>query len=387
MGLDLALLRFVYLFFQVYFFQIQDVKADSIPILIKDDGVKELKKEDVAMIFYITVTNTGIQEPLHLLVSSKRCCRKVASDDEDCDSMKLRGGDMGKLFPTDIRNLTLIYSNLYLQDREGTCDIEIKTEQGAVQDHQIKFDTNLIRDGKTRIPRLMENYYKLEEVTSCTNVDQNPLNNCQPYECEIRYDGTRNYFDPEDKKCKILPKCLDQNAGTKEETSGLAYILETNTCTKLVDTMGEQDFQTFNEGKPSVRGLTHVHSYPINVQCHSGHRDPKGRWCLCNPGWESAPFNHRTFNPDVQMYHMCSVWTGHMSAEEARNITVMPKNIHKTTNIVIFSLLAVAFMALFALLIFYLVRQKPWKKSATSVKPEDEMERMALTETHDSDTE
>ncbi|XP_055950695.1 uncharacterized protein LOC129984767 isoform X1 [Argiope bruennichi] len=333
----------------------------------------------------MTVTNTGVQEPLHLLVSSKRCCRKVASDDEDCDSMKLHGGDMGKLFPTDIRNLTLIYSNLYLQDREGSCDIEIKTENGAVMDHKIQFDTKLVRDGTTRISRLMENYYKLEDVQSCENIDENPLNNCKPYDCEIRYDGTRNYVDPENKKCKVLPKCLP--GSKEEETSGLAYLLETNTCLKLVETMAEKDFEEFKEGKPSVRGLTHAHSYPINVQCHNGHKDPKGRWCLCNSGWDSAPFNHKTFNPDVQMYHMCTVWMGQMSAEEARNITVMPKSFHKTTNIVIFTLLAVAFMLLFALLIFYLVRQKPWKKSPASAKPGDELERMALTETHDSETE
>ncbi|GIY61093.1 uncharacterized protein CDAR_61111 [Caerostris darwini] len=101
--------------------------------------------------------------------------------------------------------------------------------------------------------------------------------------------------------------------------------------------MEAKDFEEFKEGKPSVRALTHAHSYPINVQCHNGIRDPNGRWCECNKGWDSAPFNHKTFNPDVHVYHMCTVWTGSMTDEQAKNITVLPKSMHRVTNIVIVS--------------------------------------------------
>ncbi|GIY15867.1 uncharacterized protein CEXT_581771 [Caerostris extrusa] len=103
----------------------------SIPILIKDDGVKALHKEDVAMIF---LTNTDVNDPIQLSASSKKCCFKVEKDEEDCESMKLVGGDMGKLVPTDIRNLTLIYANLYLHDRVGSCEIEIKSMKGGSQE-------------------------------------------------------------------------------------------------------------------------------------------------------------------------------------------------------------------------------------------------------------
>ncbi|GFT56931.1 uncharacterized protein NPIL_584361 [Nephila pilipes] len=163
-----------------------------------------------------------------------------------------------------------------------------------------------------------------------------------------------------------------------------AYVAETNSCKTLVDVMSEKDFMQFKKGKPSVHGLTHAHSYPINVQCHNGKRDPKGRWCICNQGWDSAPFDHKNFNPDVQVYHMCTVWMGKLTAEIARNITVMSKNYHKITTAVIFSLLAVSFLLLVSLLVFFIYRQKPWKDDSSI----DDAETIGLTQVqNESETE
>ncbi|GIY61097.1 uncharacterized protein CDAR_61131 [Caerostris darwini] len=216
---DEVILILIYVFVQISYIATQvtapaaAAATGSIPILIKDDGVKALHKEDVAMIFYITVTNTDVNDPIQLSASSKKCCFKVEKDEEDCESMKLVGGDMGKLVPTDIRNLTLIYANLYLHDRVGSCEIEIKSMKGGVKNHVVKYDTSLLRSGTARIPRHMENYYELEDVSSCSNPDENPLNDCIHYDCEIRYDGTRNYFDFEKKRCKVLAKCEPEKPG------------------------------------------------------------------------------------------------------------------------------------------------------------------------------
>ncbi|GFY48172.1 uncharacterized protein TNIN_65931 [Trichonephila inaurata madagascariensis] len=81
----------------------------------QDSGLKELKKNDVAIIFYITVTVTG-QKTIRLSSSSSKCCRKVREGDQDCESIRLHGGDIGFLKPADNRNLTLIYSNLSIMN-------------------------------------------------------------------------------------------------------------------------------------------------------------------------------------------------------------------------------------------------------------------------------
>ncbi|GFT48585.1 uncharacterized protein NPIL_120381, partial [Nephila pilipes] len=84
----------------------------------------------------------------------------------------------------------------------------IKNEEGTIQKHDIPFDTTLIREKNVNVPRLMELYYKPEDVSSCSIPDENPLNDCKPYECDIRYDGARNYYDFKNKKCQKLPSCL-----------------------------------------------------------------------------------------------------------------------------------------------------------------------------------
>lgn len=78
--------------------------------------------------------------------------------------------------------------------------------------------------------------------------------------------------------------------------------------------------------------------FPVqNIRCHNGKKDKTGHWCECDRGWVSAPFDQKFFNPDIQVYHMCTVWTGKITAEEARKITVLPKSPYENTNILIVS--------------------------------------------------
>ncbi|KAG8193916.1 hypothetical protein JTE90_011471 [Oedothorax gibbosus] len=334
----------------------------SIPISIKDEGLYELKIDDVAMIFYITVTNTG-KDFVRLHINSSRCCQKVDKDDMDCESMRIHGGDMGNLYPRDFRNLTLIYVNLVLHERKGDCDMAISDDKGNVIKRNVKFDTTLVKDGETLIPRLMQQYYSHQDVTKCSSIDEDPLNECRPYECEVRYDGHRNYFNRTSKRCLPVPKC----AAHKGKSSALmVYNVETNTCHQLSDEM--KDFKQFLGGKPGVHGLTQAHSYPIRVQCHNGQRDnssKNGQWCICDPGWTSAPLDHSAFHPDLQVYHMCTVWLGGKGG--VYKGPPIKKKDHTPTIIFAFSMLGATFITLCFILCWVIYKKKKKQQDADSL--------------------
>lgn len=319
-----------------------------IPISVKDMGVAELKKGDVAMIFYVTVSNTG-HEPVRLSVNSTRCCQLISKDDEDCESMKIFGGDMGPLFPQDSRNLTLLYVNLYPHNRQGSCEVLIADDKGRSIAQHIPFNTTLVTGKIAHVPRLLESYYDPETLQICDSIDHDPLNDCRPYICDIRYDGVRSLYNYATKRCEKIPDC---SANPSVNNDLVAYDVETGTCKRLIMSMTAQDFAGFKEGKPSVHTLSHEHGYPINVRCHNGKSSKKGHWCECNEGWSSAPFDHKYFNPDIQVYHMCTVWKGKINAEEARNITALPKSPYKRLNILIFAFLGAAFLILISIMLY-----------------------------------
>ncbi|EEC05334.1 hypothetical protein IscW_ISCW004446 [Ixodes scapularis] len=54
------------------------------------------------------------------------------------------------------------------------------------------------------------------------------------------------------------------------------------------------------------------------VNCHNGRPDPSEGWCVCDPGWKSDPLDHDGFNPDLMVYHMCTVFS------ETSSSTVAP---------------------------------------------------------------
>lgn len=50
--------------------------------------------------------------------------------------------------------------------------------------------------------------YEPEDVMTCDSVDKDPLNRCQPYVCDIRYDGLRSIYNFTTNRCEKIPKCV-----------------------------------------------------------------------------------------------------------------------------------------------------------------------------------
>ncbi|XP_035214763.1 uncharacterized protein LOC118188433 [Stegodyphus dumicola] len=291
--------------------------------------------------------------------------------------MQLFGVDVGELYPQDTRNLTLLYPNLYLHNRVGRCDMEIMDAKNRKMTRKVEFDTTLIKLGGL-IPRLLQNYYNPREMIDCKSTDEDPLNACQPYPCLVRYDGTRNMYNHTTKRCEQIPKCIPE---TEKDLIDEAYIIETNSCKTLIRSMTEQEFTQFGEGKPSIRVLSRAHGYPLNVRCHNGHRSDTNRWCECKPGWDSAPFDHKNFNPDLQVYHMCTVWTGEMTAEQARNITFRQKHEHGITPILVYSFLFFGGLVSFVIVGIIIFRYLKRRRRPGTSDALDESETVGLQET------
>lgn len=289
--------------------------VDKLPLGIKGHGVMDLHKGDTALVLYVTVTNLG-HDPLSLSLVSRQCCQEVAPGDVDCDSMLLIGGDMGDIYPGDSQNLTAFYSNLYLVDRVGYCELEIAVPDGEKLLHTVSFNTTVPRTG-ANVPSFLRDFVSPAELKSCRSPDQDPTRSCKPVLCDIKYNGMRDYFNETSQRCEPTVNCWDDAAGDE-----MVYLAGSNSCRRLSEVLSDEDMEHFEKFQERETPLRSIHGYPIKVNCHKGRPDPADGWCLCDAGWESDPLDHDGFNPDLMVYHMCTVYSGVTTADPSLETTV-----------------------------------------------------------------
>ncbi|PSN49173.1 hypothetical protein C0J52_10148 [Blattella germanica] len=120
-------------------------------------GVFPPKKGDIALVLYVTVLNTA-KDPLHVVTKMMECCSIITSNDTDCKFMKAMGGDMGLVNPREKRNLTFVYGNLYLHDREGECLVVlwyrcVQSSSTSRKRQRIHFNTKI---SLSKVPPLLQ---------------------------------------------------------------------------------------------------------------------------------------------------------------------------------------------------------------------------------------
>lgn len=234
-------------------------------ITILNKGIDFIKEDDIAIIFYITVKNI-CKDDLDLSVNMVQCCEITHPDDIDCNSMLVMGGNMGILPSLYVKNLTLIYSNMYIFNRRGVCSIEV-AYRNQLKKKGIRLDIHF-----DTIKSCLRNPPKDE----CETIDLDFKENCNPVDCLIKYSGTTSYFNPECKSCQKVPLC---NLKTDGCFPDVAYSPYCNECIDLNIPILKKDLEITENRAPDINQTT-----IINAICHYGKVTESGE-CLCNNGW------------------------------------------------------------------------------------------------------
>lgn len=67
-------------------------------------------------------------------------------------------------------------------------------------------------------------------------MDLDPLNNCEPVDCQMKYLGSRNFFSEKWKRCQKVPFCISD---PEQDLPDVVYSPITNACmdmTKPIET-------------------------------------------------------------------------------------------------------------------------------------------------------
>ncbi|XP_066252679.1 uncharacterized protein [Euwallacea similis] len=268
---------------------ISSIKA-KIEILSK--GIDYVSDDDIAMVFYVSVKNVGKNE-LELSVNMLQCCETIASDEANCSSMTLIGGNMGVLPSTCMKNLTLIYPNLYLFNRRGICYIKViyrNHHKRKKVNTDIYFDTTKFHSDSAE-----------GEKPQCETVDLDFREQCNPVDCLIKYSGTMSYFNPEFRRCEKVPACNSKICDGC--VPDVAYSPYNNECGDLNTPISRKDLENIenNQGRQQA-GI-------INAICHYG-KVTEGGKCLCNKDWTTSASDEGTYEPGVAQHHLCNIQIG-----------------------------------------------------------------------------
>ncbi|KAF7263598.1 hypothetical protein GWI33_001767, partial [Rhynchophorus ferrugineus] len=255
-------------------------------ISILESGIAPIKSTDSAVVFFVTVKNDEANE-IDLSVRMVQCCETLHDGDSDCSSMNLIGGEMGTLSSGYTKNLTLIYPNLYVYNRKGTCSVSV-CYRNQYKKNQLLTDINF--DTGNDCPKNQNN-------CSCATPDLDYKNNCQPVDCLIKYSGIIGYFDTASNLCRKVPLCLSRSNG---EVADVAYSPFTNECVDLDKGMCKKDLRGIGLG--AVEGAT----MKLNTVCHHGTASDDDE-CVCDQGWITDTNDEEMFEPGISQHHLCNI--------------------------------------------------------------------------------
>ncbi|KAJ3635061.1 hypothetical protein MTP99_007996 [Tenebrio molitor] len=265
------------------FYLLLNMKLSFSTIIVQNAGLYEIKSDDIAMIFYLTVENTFDFE-IHVAVNNIEC---IEGDPyaEGADHMYLVGGDMGFVNRKCMKNLTLIYPNLYLRNRVGKClvSVHFQTDQSTQEIRkEIYFESNKVFIAED------------ESSVRCSSCDQDVAEDCAPVDCVVKYSSKRSYFNRERKICQMVPECPPNTV----------YIPKSNICRKIHEPVCKSDLEMIEDGYIEK---CHAVSNLVNYQCHHGTLSNRTGECFCDEGWTSSTCSEGVYHPTLNLYHMCNV--------------------------------------------------------------------------------
>ncbi|KAI8433247.1 hypothetical protein MSG28_015323 [Choristoneura fumiferana] len=151
--------------------------------------------------------------------SPDRCCLQIEGE-ENCDVLDIMGGCYETVPAGSTRTVRLAAPLMYPFQRRGYCIVYLDTrpeERGVIRyTVRIDFDTTALASG---LP---------DDSKPCDTIDQDPLNNCKPVDCDIRYNGHKPHFHPRLRRCVEAPPCLPTNLKSPD----VLYDENSNRCLK-----------------------------------------------------------------------------------------------------------------------------------------------------------
>lgn len=231
-------------------------------VRVLDKGILPLEKNSVAIQFYFDIENEDKLNACKVRSIPKMCCLSDNAD-IDCDIVKVYGDYHDVLKPKYRDTIMYIYATLAQHDQVGYCNFILdqscgrkKTKREAVK---IAFDTRL----KNKSQYLLKGYVTGQKISTCETLDQDSLNRCSPVNCDVKYSGSRPFYDTELDKCVKPVECITD---PKQDLPDVVYMPKSNTCRDLNHPLTVADIYAISTGLGVVTDSTERDEFKMTLQ-------------------------------------------------------------------------------------------------------------------------
>lgn len=244
----------MYLFITLLIFLLtMSVVQPTIGVL--DRGILPIEENSVALQFFVDIENESYESDCKVYSHCIKCCVAKLTG-EDCDGIEAYGLNYDIVQPRDRISLLFVYPTIRAYNRMGHCDFGIdyncvrKRRQRKRQVVVIPFDTRLYKSHFATNRNLME-VYKRKNPKYCRSIDQDPLNDCMPVNCDWYYHGNRPFYDKKRNICTEAPFCVSIAPDDDADEDGMpvtVYVPSANVCRNLKEPIAYEDVYAFKNG-------------------------------------------------------------------------------------------------------------------------------------------
>lgn len=159
---------------------------------------------DIGIQFTVSIYNNSTRNSYEIELNPVECCIELSPKHIDCRTIEAFGGYVGILAPQSNKAFRIIAPTLNPIEKKGSCYIYLDT--------RLKGDDIKMRNSiKINFHTKNKNNRRNSAITNCSTIDQNPLNECKPVNCELFYNGQRSFYDKKIKRCIKIPNCIPSN--------------------------------------------------------------------------------------------------------------------------------------------------------------------------------
>ncbi|XP_026745122.1 uncharacterized protein LOC113506479 [Trichoplusia ni] len=186
--------------------------------IVTKSGLHQPTPCSIGLKFFAEINNTS-GEDCTVEIHPDECC--LVSNDSQCNIVELIGSATDFIPEGTSKTLNLIAPLLDPYNRKGYCTIYVDFKSKSkpknfIRDTiKIKFDTTI---RKSNLP---------DGAKVCRHIDEDPMNECKPVNCDVYYNGKRSYFNVIKRRCVEIPPCV---AYTENDITRTAYNPISNKC-------------------------------------------------------------------------------------------------------------------------------------------------------------
>ncbi|KAJ2943444.1 hypothetical protein O0L34_g12251 [Tuta absoluta] len=191
---------------------------------ISEVGVDPASRCSVGLIFFVNVNNTSVFDDFHVELVPDQCCLEGGSS-LDCNVLEVVGNCLVMIPKGKSSTLKLVAPILDPFERKGYCIAYLDSKSELRKRKVVTMRDAIKIPFDTRLKKL--NHVSIDSgIQHCKGIDEDPLDECKPVDCDLFYNGKKSYYSKVKKRCVEVPRCVSD----RDDMTNTVYDPISNAC-------------------------------------------------------------------------------------------------------------------------------------------------------------